>query len=99
MRAIFLGLCASKLVLYGQVTTARKAVTLLLSYLIFTKPLTEQHCTGLILMSMGIVLKMVPENKPMQIRASKIKELSSLSGEENTRNRTENNEEEQRPLV
>lgn len=50
-------------------------------------------------MSMGIVLKMVPENKPMQIWASKIKELSSLSGEENTRTRTENNEEEQRPLV
>ncbi|CAI9259967.1 unnamed protein product [Lactuca saligna] len=83
----------------AMVTTARKAVTLLLSYLIFTKPLTEQHCTGLILMSMGIVLKMLPENKPMQIRASKIKELSSLSGEENTRNRTEYNEEEQRPLV
>ncbi|CAH1412070.1 unnamed protein product [Lactuca virosa] len=83
----------------AMVTTARKAVTLLLSYLIFTKPLTEQHCTGLILMSMGIVLKMVPENKPMQIRASKIKELSSLSGEENTRNRMENNEEEQRPLI
>jgi len=47
----------------AMITTARKAVTLLLSYLIFTKPLTEQHGTGLILISMGIILKMVPENK------------------------------------
>ncbi|KAK4797196.1 hypothetical protein SAY86_029522 [Trapa natans] len=43
-----------------MVTTARKAVTLLLSYMIFTKPLTEQHGTGLLLIGMGIVLKMVP---------------------------------------
>lgn len=48
----------------AMVTTARKAVTLLLSYLIFTKPLTEQHGTGLILIAMGIVLKMLPDNKP-----------------------------------
>ncbi|KAL5217502.1 hypothetical protein ABZP36_018186 [Zizania latifolia] len=47
----------------AMVTTARKAVTLLLSYLIFTKPLTEQHVTGLLLISMGIVLKLLPENK------------------------------------
>lgn len=46
-----------------QVTTARKAVTLLLSYLIFTKPLTEQHGSGLLLIAMGIVLKLLPENK------------------------------------
>jgi adenosine 3'-phospho 5'-phosphosulfate transporter B3 len=46
-----------------QITTARKAVTLLLSYLIFTKPLTEQHGTGLLLIAMGIILKMLPENK------------------------------------
>ncbi|KAK6162443.1 hypothetical protein DH2020_002284 [Rehmannia glutinosa] len=48
----------------AMVTTARKAVTLLLSYLIFTKPLTEQHGTGLLLIAMGIVLKMLPDNKP-----------------------------------
>ncbi|KAL3829617.1 hypothetical protein ACJIZ3_018419 [Penstemon smallii] len=48
----------------AMITTARKAVTLLLSYMIFTKPLTEQHGTGLILIAMGIVLKMLPENKP-----------------------------------
>ncbi|CAE6181635.1 unnamed protein product [Arabidopsis arenosa] len=42
------------------ITTARKGVTLLLSYLIFTKPLTEQHGSGLLLIAMGIVLKMVP---------------------------------------
>lgn len=48
---------------HAQITTARKGVTLLLSYLIFTKPLTEQHGTGLLLIVMGIVLKMVPEHK------------------------------------
>ncbi|VFQ85969.1 unnamed protein product [Cuscuta campestris] len=48
----------------AMVTTARKAVTLLLSYIIFTKPLTEQHGTGLLLVSMGILLKMMPDNKP-----------------------------------
>ncbi|XP_020597541.1 UDP-galactose/UDP-glucose transporter 2-like [Phalaenopsis equestris] len=47
----------------AMVTTARKAVTLLLSYLIFTKPMTEQHCTGLLLISMGIILKLLPEYK------------------------------------
>ncbi|KAH7514023.1 UDP-galactose/UDP-glucose transporter 2 [Ziziphus jujuba] len=47
----------------AMITTARKAVTLLLSYLIFTKPLTEQHGIGLLLIAMGIVLKMVPEPK------------------------------------
>ncbi|KAJ4777320.1 UDP-galactose transporter 2 [Rhynchospora pubera] len=47
----------------AMVTTARKAVTLLLSYLIFTKPLTEQHVTGLLLISMGIILKLLPEYK------------------------------------
>jgi len=52
-----------------QVTTARKGVTLLLSYLIFTKPLTGQHGTGLLLITMGIVLKLLPNDKP-QKRAS-----------------------------
>ncbi|KAJ3690373.1 hypothetical protein LUZ61_019537 [Rhynchospora tenuis] len=47
----------------AMVTTARKAVTLLLSYLIFTKPLTEEHVTGLLLISMGIILKLLPEYK------------------------------------
>ena len=38
---------------------------MLLSYLIFTKPLTEQHGSGLLLIAMGIVLKMVPmDSKP-----------------------------------
>ncbi|KVH91163.1 UAA transporter [Cynara cardunculus var. scolymus] len=76
-----------------QITTARKAVTLLLSYMIFTKPLTEQHCTGLIMISMGIVLKMVPENKPTSVKINEVSPLSS------NRNRMENDEEDQRPLV
>ena len=54
-----------------QVTTARKAVTLLLSYLIFTKPLTEQHGSGLLLIAMGIILKLLPENKAPPARNSK----------------------------
>ncbi|XP_022759754.1 UDP-galactose/UDP-glucose transporter 2-like isoform X4 [Durio zibethinus] len=48
----------------SQITTARKAVTLLLSYMIFTKPLTEQHGSGLLLIAMGIILKMLPDSKP-----------------------------------
>ncbi|KAK7340206.1 hypothetical protein VNO77_20903 [Canavalia gladiata] len=46
----------------AMITTARKAVTLLLSYLIFTKPLTEQHGSGLLLIAMGITMKMLPDN-------------------------------------
>jgi hypothetical protein len=42
-----------------QVTTGRKALTLLISYLIFTKPFSEQHVTGLLLIAMGIVWKMM----------------------------------------
>ncbi|KAF4364250.1 hypothetical protein F8388_000202 [Cannabis sativa] len=45
------------------ITTVRKAVTLLLSYVIFTKPMTNQHGAGLLLISMGIIVKMVPENQ------------------------------------
>ena len=47
----------------SQITTARKAVTLLLSYLIFTKPMTEQHATGLLLIAMGICLKIFLDDK------------------------------------
>ncbi|KAB2052298.1 hypothetical protein ES319_A12G110800v1 [Gossypium barbadense] len=67
----------------SQVTTARKAVTLLLSYLIFTKPLTEQHGSGLLLIAMGITLKLLPmpvDSKPGYKRVS-----SSVASEE-TRN-------------
>lgn len=85
-----------------QVTTARKAVTLLLSYLIFTKPLTEQHGTGLLLIAMGIILKMLPENKPpprgtMANGGSK-HEKSPLRGDSKLIDNGED-EEEGRPLV
>ena len=56
----------------AQITTARKAVTLLLSYLIFTKPMTGQHGTGLILIAMGIILKLLPENKDPSPRKVKV---------------------------
>lgn len=45
----------------AMVTTARKALTLLVSYLLFTKPFSEQHLTGILLISMGIILKMIPD--------------------------------------
>ncbi|KAG0491560.1 hypothetical protein HPP92_004605 [Vanilla planifolia] len=69
----------------AMVTTARKAVTLLLSYLIFTKPLTEQHVTGLLLISMGIVLKLLPEHKestPRQQKMQRREEDHQLQREE-----------------
>ncbi|XP_010934424.1 UDP-galactose/UDP-glucose transporter 4 [Elaeis guineensis] len=75
----------------AMVTTARKAVTLLLSYLIFTKPLTEQHGTGLILISMGIILKLLPENKDPIPRKFKQQQQQQQGSREQ--------EEEKRPLV
>ncbi|XP_057855418.1 UDP-galactose/UDP-glucose transporter 4 isoform X2 [Cryptomeria japonica] len=51
----------------AMVTTARKAVTLLLSYIIFTKPLTEQHATGLLFISMAFLLKMMPMSMSMSM--------------------------------
>jgi len=88
-----------------QITTARKAVTLLLSYLIFTKPLTEQHGSGLLLIAMGITLKMLPDSKfssnkrdlnssPRDLRAksSGDQELGNLPN-------SEGENDERRPLV
>ncbi|PSS11730.1 UDP-galactose/UDP-glucose transporter like [Actinidia chinensis var. chinensis] len=85
----------------AMVTTARKAVTLLLSYLIFTKPLTEQHGTGLLLISMGIVLKLLPENKhPRRASASSsMAKIEKPAYSEENRTRFETEEEEKRPLV
>ncbi|KAF8412331.1 hypothetical protein HHK36_000293 [Tetracentron sinense] len=75
----------------AMITTARKAVTLLLSYLIFTKPLTEQHGTGLLLIAMGIILKLLPDNKPpKKAKSSFTEEKTPLENKE---------DEEQRPLV
>ncbi|OIV89647.1 hypothetical protein TanjilG_12733 [Lupinus angustifolius] len=83
----------------AMITTARKAVTLLLSYLIFTKPLTGQHGSGLLLIAMGITLKMMPENKPTSTKRvltsspNSSKEKSAGDEEELREN------EERRPLV
>lgn len=83
-------------------TTARKAVTLLLSYLIFTKPLTEQHGTGLLLIAMGITLKLLPDNKPSK-RASTSSASANIakpaSREEITLLENVGKDEEKRPLV
>lgn len=78
----------------AMVTTARKAVTLLLSYLIFTKPMTEQHGTGLLLISMGIILKLLPENRlpvPYKVKEQQLQQQQELQELEE--------EEEKRPLV
>ncbi|KAL1087074.1 hypothetical protein V6Z11_D08G158400 [Gossypium hirsutum] len=76
----------------AMVTTARKAVTLLLSYMIFTKPLTQQHGTGLILIAMGITLKLLPVDvKPVSKRVSSASGSSSNGGHEI--------EEEENPMV
>ncbi|GFY99612.1 UDP-N-acetylglucosamine (UAA) transporter family [Actinidia rufa] len=86
----------------AMVTTARKAVTLLLSFLIFTKPLTEQHGTGLLLISMGIAMKLLPDKKPPK-RASTSSSMAKIekpASIEVNRTRIENEvEEEKRPLV
>lgn len=85
-----------------QITTARKAVTLLLSYLIFTKPLTEQHGTGLLLISMGIVLKLLPaDNSKTNKRVSSnvINKNVNRSEIRSHADEDEPREEERRPLV
>ncbi|XP_075484605.1 UDP-galactose/UDP-glucose transporter 2-like isoform X2 [Primulina tabacum] len=79
----------------AMVTTARKAVTLLLSFVIFTKPLTEQHGSGLLLIAMGIVLKLLPDSKlpsraVMRDASAMQKPLENKGHEEN---------EEKRPLI
>ncbi|XP_013639003.1 PREDICTED: UDP-galactose/UDP-glucose transporter 2-like isoform X1 [Brassica oleracea var. oleracea] len=76
------------------ITTARKGVTLLLSYLIFTKPLTEQHGSGLLLIAMGIVLKMVPMDSkpPSKIQARPAVRKDGAEGERG-------DEEERKSLV
>ncbi|KAG9453207.1 hypothetical protein H6P81_006111 [Aristolochia fimbriata] len=79
----------------AMVTTARKAVTLLLSYLIFTKPLTEQHGTGLLLIAMGITLKLLPEDKFPTIERPK----PTLPFTHRHRKGGEQEEEEKTPLV
>ncbi|XP_021748451.1 UDP-galactose/UDP-glucose transporter 4-like [Chenopodium quinoa] len=85
----------------AMVTTARKAVTLLLSYLLFTKPLTEQHGTGLLLITMGIVIKLLPDNKP-QNRVPKPTEVSKverLSTEEEMNRLINEDDQERRQVV
>lgn len=82
-------------------------MTLLLSYLIFTKPLTEQHGTGLLLIAMGITLKLLPGDDMPNKRASTapspdIEIGKSSSREERARpdnDGIEGEEEERKPLV
>lgn len=81
-------------------TTARKAVTLLLSYLIFTKPLTEQHGTGLLLIAMGITLKLLPDTKPTKrVAASTTISKTGKDEEECNTGLDHEAEEENKPLI
>uniref|UniRef100_A0A7N0SYZ0 UDP-galactose/UDP-glucose transporter 2-like n=1 Tax=Kalanchoe fedtschenkoi TaxID=63787 RepID=A0A7N0SYZ0_KALFE len=81
----------------AMVTTARKAVTLLLSYIIFTKPLTEQHGTGLLLIAMGITLKMLPEYKVVQ--PQRLATHTKHGRNEDKQVRKEGGDVERQPLV
>ncbi|KAK9906239.1 hypothetical protein M0R45_034567 [Rubus argutus] len=88
----------------AMITTARKAVTLLLSYLIFTKPLTEEHGTGLLLIGMGITLKLLPDNKPHQRVSNSSKPKSSKPAHNEDQriqldHQNVGEDEENRPLV
>lgn len=89
-------------------TTARKALTLLLSYLIFTKPLTEQHGSGLLLISMGIILKLLPDynhNKSFKKKITfstaiaKIGKPASIEVETTNKHVNVRQDEENMPLV
>ncbi|KAL9275154.1 UDP-galactose/UDP-glucose transporter 4-like protein [Drosera capensis] len=86
----------------AMITTARKAVTLLLSYLLFTKPLTEQHAGGLLLISMGIALKLLPDSRPQKrvLVSTPLPEFTKPAvAEGNTREANTEDDEERRPLV
>jgi len=80
-------------------------VTLLLSYLIFTKPLTEQHGSGLLLIAMGITLKMLPESKfssTMRVLNSSPRDLRAKSSADEELGNLPNSEgenDERKPLV
>lgn len=82
-----------------QITTARKAVTLLLSYMIFTKPLTDQHGTGLLLIAMGIMMKMLPEHKGHGRSAVAKPGRSLKAGKSPVPNEKRSEVEEERSLV
>lgn len=78
-------------------------MTLLLSYLLFTKPLTEQHGSGLLLIAMGITLKMLPENKAAptkRVLSSSSRANNSAKDEElGTLPADSREDDERRPLV
>ncbi|XVF14199.1 hypothetical protein REPUB_Repub09cG0037200 [Reevesia pubescens] len=65
----------------AMVTTARKAVTLLLSYFIFTKPLTEQHGTGLLLIAMGMTLILLPVDHSKPVIYKRVSSSSSSTNQ------------------
>lgn len=71
---------------------------MLLSYIIFTKPLTEEHGTGLLLIALGIILKMVPENQVAK-HAKSIKDVLMKAPEANEKALEAEDDEENKALV
>lgn len=71
---------------------------MLLSYIIFTKPLTEEHGTGLLLIALGIILKMVPENQVAK-HAKSIKDVLLKVPEANEKALEAEDDEENKALV
>ncbi|MBA0780742.1 hypothetical protein Gotri_004806 [Gossypium trilobum] len=84
----------------AMITTARKAVTLLLSYMIFTKPLTERHGLGLLLISMGIILRMLPDTKPSpRVQVSNVNVKKSKAFSKELESVVDEQDEEKKPLL
>lgn len=59
--------------------------------------MTEQHGTGLLLIAMGIILKLLPENKPLPKRSAAALKPPSDEGRKSQLEIEQ--EEEKRPLV
>ncbi|XP_040989048.1 UDP-galactose/UDP-glucose transporter 2-like [Juglans microcarpa x Juglans regia] len=98
----------SLIAVFGAATTAmvittRKVVTLLLSYLIFTKQITKQHGTRLLLIAMRIVMYMLPNYKltgRSATRSAVVKQRKQSIKVDNSLLENEGSvEEEKRPLV
>jgi len=60
---------------------ARKVLTIMLSFVLFSKPFNRRHMAGLVLVSAGVYLGSMKERKMTTVVRKKRKETSSSSGE------------------
>lgn len=67
--------------------------------MIFTKPLTEQHGTGLLLIAMGIILKMLPDTQAPKRPTSSTAKPSSKGERALVEKMRDEEGEEKQPLV